>query len=51
MFGWDSMMFDDITFFRVEDTPFTAFYMRNWKGEMAGKELAPDASIPPGRSG
>ncbi len=43
MFGWDSMMFDDVTFFQVEDTPFTAYYMRNWKGELAGKELAADA--------
>lgn len=41
-FGWDSVMFDDITFFRVQDTPFTAYYMRNWRGELAGKELADD---------
>ena len=42
MFGWDSMMFDCVTYFAVQDTPFTAFNMRNWKGEVAGKELAAD---------
>ncbi|MHB9132104.1 MAG: glycoside hydrolase family 66 protein [Armatimonadota bacterium] len=42
MFGWDSMMIDDVIYLRREPSPFTAYYYRNAKGELAGKALADD---------